>query len=65
MKKIIIASLIATLTSTCLAQSLPPSKIAIAIHGGAGTILAKNLTTKQQQQYQEKLAEADDAGYKI
>ena len=65
MKKFIIASLIAALTSTCLAQSLPPSKIAIAIHGGAGNILAKNLTTKQQQQYQEKLTEAVDAGYKI
>jgi L-asparaginase / beta-aspartyl-peptidase len=39
--------------------------IAIVIHGGAGTILKKNMTPEQERTYNEKLGEALDAGYEI
>jgi len=39
--------------------------IALVIHGGAGTILKKNLTDEQEKQYKAKLAEALNAGYKV
>ncbi len=38
---------------------------AIAIHGGAGTILKKNLTEAQQLAYESKLVEARDAGFDV
>lgn len=38
---------------------------AIVIHGGAGTILKKNMTDDQEKAYQEKLQEALDSGYAI
>lgn len=37
----------------------------IAIHGGAGTILRSNMTTELQQQYEQGLNDALDAGYSI
>lgn len=39
--------------------------IAIAIHGGAGTILKANMTPEREKQYHAKLQEALKAGYKI
>ncbi len=39
--------------------------IALVIHGGAGTILKKNMTPEKEKAYREKLTEALDAGYKI
>ncbi|TQV75246.1 isoaspartyl peptidase/L-asparaginase [Aliikangiella marina] len=41
------------------------SPIAIAIHGGAGTILKKNLTPEIEAQYHAKLEESLRAGYQI
>ena len=38
---------------------------AIVIHGGAGTILKKNLTDEKEKEYRDKLAEALNAGYTI
>ncbi len=38
---------------------------ALAIHGGAGTILKANLTPELEKQYREKLNDALQAGYKI
>lgn len=38
---------------------------AIAIHGGAGTILRENLSADLEQQYEEKLSEALQAGANI
>ncbi len=38
--------------------------VAIAIHGGAGTILKENMTAKQEQAYLDKLEEAITHGYK-
>jgi beta-aspartyl-peptidase (threonine type) len=39
--------------------------IAIAIHGGAGTITRANLNPEQEQAYRAKLTEAIDAGHAI
>ena len=37
----------------------------IVIHGGAGTILKKNMTPAMEKEYTDKLAEALNAGYSI
>ncbi|MBL4707383.1 MAG: isoaspartyl peptidase/L-asparaginase [Flavobacteriales bacterium] len=39
--------------------------ITIVIHGGAGTILKKNMTLEKEQAYREKLAEALNLGYEV
>lgn len=41
------------------------NKIALALHGGAGTILRSTMTPELQQQYETALAAALDAGYGI
>ncbi|MFQ5335687.1 MAG: isoaspartyl peptidase/L-asparaginase family protein, partial [Flavobacteriales bacterium] len=38
---------------------------ALVIHGGAGTILKKNMTQEKEKQYEEKLLDALNAGYDI
>ena len=58
-KLILLLSLVSTLA---FAQE---NKIAIAIHGGAGTILKKNMTPEKEKLYTEKLNEAIKAGYKV
>ncbi len=40
-------------------------KFSLAIHGGAGTILKKNMTPEKEKEYLLKLGEALDAGYAI
>ena len=47
------------------AQTKPMENFAIAIHGGAGTILKQNMSPELEQQYKEKLNEALKAGYDI
>ncbi len=39
--------------------------IAIAIHGGAGTILKRNMSAEQESAYRQKLQEALEAGYGV
>ncbi len=46
-------------------KELQKKKIAIIIHGGAGGIQRKFMSEKQQQQYEEKLKEALNDGYKV
>ena len=46
-------------------QSIMSENFAIVIHGGAGTILKKNMTDEQEKAYQEKLQEALDSGSAI
>ncbi len=46
-------------------EQLMEKKYAIVIHGGAGTILKKNMTTELEKSYKEKLTEAVAAGTKI
>lgn len=41
------------------------NEFAIIIHGGAGTILKKNMTSEKEKAYQEKLAEAIQVGHNI
>ena len=41
------------------------SKVAIAIHGGAGTILRENMTAEREAEYRAKLEEALKAGHDI
>ncbi|MGB3589113.1 MAG: isoaspartyl peptidase/L-asparaginase [Tunicatimonas sp.] len=41
------------------------SKVAIAIHGGAGTILRENMTEEREADYRAKLDEALKAGHEI
>ncbi|MCS7017834.1 MAG: isoaspartyl peptidase/L-asparaginase [Cytophagales bacterium] len=48
---------------SCLAQA--QTRIAIAIHGGAGTISKANMTAEMEKQYTEKLDEAVSAGYAV
>jgi beta-aspartyl-peptidase (threonine type) len=56
------------LACVCLSVSLSvqaQQRIAIAIHGGAGTILKANMTPELEKQYTEKLDEAISAGYAV
>ncbi|WP_115718922.1 isoaspartyl peptidase/L-asparaginase family protein [Gallaecimonas mangrovi] len=47
------------------AQAADDKPIAIAIHGGAGTITRASLTPEQEKAYHAKLQEALDAGYAV
>lgn len=49
------------------AQQAQPAgkKFSLAIHGGAGTILKKNMTPEKEKAYQQALNDALQAGYKI
>ena len=58
-KLILLLSLVSTLA---FAQE---NKIAIVIHGGAGTILKKNMTPEKEKLYSDKLNEAINAGYEV
>jgi beta-aspartyl-peptidase (threonine type) len=60
MKKLIL--LLSFISTLAFAQE---HKIAIAIHGGAGTILKKDMTHEKEKLYSEKLNEAINAGYKV
>ena len=44
--------------------SFAQKKYVMVIHGGAGTILKKNMTAESENQYRQKLKEALEAGFK-
>ncbi len=46
-------------------DTIMEQKFAIVIHGGAGTIIKKNLTDEVEKKYQDKLTEALNTGYQI
>ena len=46
-------------------KSAPDEKVVLVIHGGAGTILKKNMTPEKEKAYTAKLTEALQAGYDI
>jgi beta-aspartyl-peptidase (threonine type) len=48
-----------------IAQPVPAHKVAIVIHGGAGTIRKSNMTPAKEQEYRDKMAEAINAGYAL
>jgi beta-aspartyl-peptidase (threonine type) len=66
MKKIILLSILA---SACIGFShsalSEESPLAIAIHGGAGTIDKAKFSPEQEQAYRAKLSEAVEAGYSV
>ena len=47
-----------------VAEAKPKEKFALVIHGGAGTILKKNMTAEREAAYRAKLDEALQTGYK-
>jgi len=62
-KKSLLAALGVAISSFgAMAQTQP---IAIAIHGGAGTIEKGRFTPEQEKAYRAKLVEAVEAGYKV
>lgn len=46
-------------------HSQETEKVVLVIHGGAGTILKKNMSPEKEAAYEAKLTEALEAGYKI
>ncbi len=71
MRKIYLLSALLLLILSCQKKSkkavLPEktNEFAIVIHGGAGTILKKNMTLEKEEAYQRKLSEAIKIGYSI
>jgi beta-aspartyl-peptidase (threonine type) len=66
MKKYAVLLLIPFVFSQC--KSVPsnqPENFAIVIHGGAGTILKKNMSPELEAEYKAKLEEAVKAGYQV
>ncbi len=63
MKKLYFLTLFLCLSSTAFAQT--KNKVAIAIHGGAGTILKENMSAEMEADYRAKLEEALKTGYAI
>lgn len=49
----------------CISLSAQDNSFAIAIHGGAGTILRENMSPEMEKAYTTKLEEAIRAGYEI
>lgn len=58
-----ISAIFASLLTFCVAAETP--KVAIAIHGGAGTITKANLTEEQEAAYKQMLSDAVTAGHKV
>ncbi len=68
--KTILNGLLITFISTFLAQNKiaqasNTKQVAIAIHGGAGTILKSNMTPELEKAYHQKLEESLKAGHQI
>lgn len=60
----LIGLLVMSFMTSCAAQE-KSSDVAIAIHGGAGTIRPENMTDSLQKVYEDKLEEAISAGHQI
>ncbi len=67
MKKVTILLLFIALSvqTYCQNNKIMEQKFAIVIHGGAGTILKKNLSSEKEKAYKDKLNEALNAGYSV
>lgn len=66
MKRLFLTALLTSaLSATGVVIAEEQAPVAIAIHGGAGTILKANLTPEQDQAYRDKLNEAVTAGYAV
>ncbi|AXR06266.1 isoaspartyl peptidase/L-asparaginase family protein [Salinimonas sediminis] len=62
MKKTLMGLMLATLI---VCQPVVAAEVAIVIHGGAGTILKKEMSAEQEQAYTAKLKEAANTGYAL
>jgi beta-aspartyl-peptidase (threonine type) len=65
MNKFLLVVIVLFLWGCTSVPELPKPTWALAIHGGAGTITKANLTPELEEQYQEKLTEALQAGSDI
>jgi beta-aspartyl-peptidase (threonine type) len=72
MKNLLFFCFLSILLSSCVTSETKPkqtenktSNFAIVIHGGAGTILKKNMTPEKEKAYEAKLAEAIKIGHTI
>ena len=67
MLRIITAILVVIIISCSEKNQEVPIKqpIAIVVHGGAGTILKKNMSDEKEKKYKSKLEEAIRAGYQV
>lgn len=67
MKNVLLTIFCITFSMFSFSQNQPnmSENFAIVIHGGAGTILKKNMSDEQEKAYQEKLQEALDSGYLV
>lgn len=70
MKNFLVIFLFLSVSFGCKSEKTIPvdsvkNKFAIIIHGGAGTILKKNMTPEKEAAYKEKLSEAIKVGYQI
>ncbi|PCJ28089.1 MAG: beta-aspartyl-peptidase [Flavobacteriales bacterium] len=67
MKKLFLVLCLFSLSTIIIGQKPTAMKqnFAIVIHGGAGTILKKNLSDEKEKAYRDKLNEALNAGYKV
>lgn len=63
MKKLLI--IFSVILFNACSNELIDNRIAIVIHGGAGTILKENMTDELENAYKEKLEEAITVGYNI
>ena len=54
-----------TTTSTQAEETAPAPRVAIAIHGGAGTLLRSDMTPEREAEFRAALNAALDAGYAI
>ena len=66
MKKLILLSFL--ITTSCVEISKKEAakpKFGLVIHGGAGTILRKNMTLEKEEKYRAVLAEAIQVGHRI
>lgn len=61
--KQVVSILFVLMSSVTFAQD--SEKVVLVIHGGAGTILKKNMSPEKEVAYTEKLTEALEAGYAV
>ncbi len=67
MKKTIFIIIFSIVNTVVFSQKNEPmeKKFAIVIHGGAGTILKKDMTDEKEKAFKDKLTEALNAGYLV
>lgn len=63
LRSLLVTTFLAFISFYCAADE--PPKVAIAIHGGAGTILKKNMTPEREKEYLATLEQAVQHGYRL